>query len=300
MSDSESMANKENTVCETQVEDHTMLDLTDKPASGTVDITTPTKKNPTYEKFVRMKMRAKKISQENQDLQYDLEIVYAKIARIRKRKRALLAKVHEADGKSDLQVSDFEGWDDYDAMSEHSDSSSSEDDGNSPTAYIARPIPKRRPPPIKKRPSAKRMRKAVDIPKDENGNLILPIQIGSFQLLSLGKVELREGYYNERYIWPVGYCIKRNYMSMKNKHENTDYCCTIEEDGDSPKFRIVADDNPDEPIEAATATGAWGHVVRQANRVRGRGHLTCSVSGPEYFGYAHPAIADLINEARVE
>jgi hypothetical protein len=24
-------------------------------------------------------------------------------------------------------------------------------------------------------------------------------------------------------------------MSMKNKHENTDYCCTIEEDGDSPK-----------------------------------------------------------------
>jgi hypothetical protein len=63
MSDSESMANKENTVCETQVEDHTMLDLTDKPASGTVDITTPTKKNPTYEKFVRMKMRAKKISQ---------------------------------------------------------------------------------------------------------------------------------------------------------------------------------------------------------------------------------------------
>jgi hypothetical protein len=66
------------------------------------------------------------------------------------------------------------------------------------------------------------------------------------------------------------------------------------------QFRIVADDNPDEPIEAATATGAWGHVVRQANRVRGRGHLTCSVSGPEYFGYAHPAIADLINEARVE
>lgn len=27
----------------------------------------------------------------------------------------------------------------------------------------------------------------------------------------------------------------RNYMSMKNKHENTDYICTIEEDGDSPK-----------------------------------------------------------------
>lgn len=53
------------------------------------------------------------------------------------------------------------------------------------------------------------MRKVVEIPKDEEGNPILPIQIGSFQLISLGKVELRDGYYNERYIWPVGYCIKR-------------------------------------------------------------------------------------------
>ncbi|KAG2176495.1 hypothetical protein INT43_005735 [Umbelopsis isabellina] len=320
MSDSESMANKENTACEADVEDHKMSDLTEKPVSDAVDITTPTKKNPTYEKFVRMKMRAKKISQ---------QFIYAELRELIRIPRDLLVKVHEADGKSDLQVSEFEGWDDYDAISEHSDSSSSEEEDSSPTSYVARPIPKRRPPPIKKRSSAKRMRKAVDIPKDENGNLILPIQIGSFQLLSLGKVELREGYYNERYIWPVGYCINRyagnkrtmviicvrdfeckltncsfgsfrNYMSMKNKHENTDYCCTIEEDGDSPKFRIVADDNPDEPIEAATATGAWGHVVRQANRVRGRGHLTCSVSGPEYFGYAHPAIADLINEARIE
>lgn len=62
----------------------------------------------------------------------------------------------------------------------------------------------------------------------------------------------------------------------------------------------MADDDPDHPIEASTATGAWGNVVRQANKIRGRGHLTCSVSGPEYFGYAHPAIADLINEARTD
>lgn len=47
--------------------------------------------------------------------------------------RDLLVKVQEADGKSDLQVSDFEGWDDYNAMSDHSDSSSSEEEESSPT-----------------------------------------------------------------------------------------------------------------------------------------------------------------------
>lgn len=77
-------------------------------------------------------------------------------------------------------------------------------------AFSIRTAPKRRPPPpAKKGNLSKRMRKVVEIPKDEDGKPILPIQIGSFQLVSIGKVELRDGYYNERYIWPVGYCIKR-------------------------------------------------------------------------------------------
>jgi F/Y-rich N-terminus len=62
------------------------------------------------------------------------------------------------------------------------------------------------------------MRKVVEIPKDEDGKPILPIQIGSFQLISIGKVELRDGYYNERYIWPVGYCIKRYEVQRRGRY----------------------------------------------------------------------------------
>ncbi|CAO3662765.1 unnamed protein product [Umbelopsis vinacea] len=286
MSNSELMANKENSGWEADVEEQKPVQVKDNVKDEPMDCSAELKKKPTVEKFVRMKLRAKRIMEHSNKL------------------LDLLVKARDVQATTDIQVSEPEDWEENEAISERSDSSSSEEEEEEETNHIAsfniRSIPKRRAPPIKKGNSSKRMRKVVEIPKDESGKPILPIQIGSFQLISLGKVELRDGYYNERYIWPVGYCIKRTYMSMKNKHENTEYSCTIEEDGDSPKFRIVADDDPDHPIEASTATGAWGNVVRQANKIRGRGHLTCSVSGPEYFGYAHPAIADLINEARTD
>lgn len=148
----------------------------------------------------------------------------------------LLVKARDVQATTDIQVSEPEDWEENEAISECSDSSSSEEEEEEtnhiacknfsklPTrpivdicltdiqnmlAFNIRSVPKRRAPPIKKGNSSKRMRKVVEIPKDESGKPILPIQIGSFQLISLGKVELRDGYYNERYIWPVGYCIKR-------------------------------------------------------------------------------------------
>lgn len=156
----------------------------------------------------------------------------------------MLVKVHEAQATTDIQATEPEDWEDIENISDRSDSSSSEEDEPVPPSkslfpfirpslsqtmfpsyltftftltshgiYIAfsiRTTPKRRPPPpAKKGNLSKRMRKVVEIPKDEDGRPILPIQIGSFQLVSIGKVELRDGYYNERYIWPVGYCIKR-------------------------------------------------------------------------------------------
>ncbi|KAH8555052.1 hypothetical protein BGW37DRAFT_482272 [Umbelopsis sp. PMI_123] len=299
MSDSESVTNKENPGWEINAEEQKPIVATDGVKMESTEPTVDSKKKPTFEKFVHLKLRAKRIAEENQAVKEDLEVMFAKIARIQKRKSDLLVKVREVQAKTDIQATEPEDWEDYENISEQSDSSSSEEEELVLPIFNIRTAPKRRPPPpVKKGNMSKRMRKVVEIPKDEFGKPILPIQIGSFQLISIGKVELRDGYYNERYIWPVGYCIKRTYMSMKNKHENTEYTCTIEEDGDAPKFCIVADDDTDHPIEASTATGAWGNVVRQANRIRGRGHLSCSVSGPEYFGYAHPAIADLINEAR--
>lgn len=38
------------------------------------------------------------------------------------------------------------------------------------------------------------------------------------------------------------------------------------------QFRVVADDCPDSPIIANSATGVWTAIVKSANEIRNRGH----------------------------
>ena len=66
-------------------------------------------------------------------------------------------------------------------------------------------------PPTKlKRATSSRTRKPVEVPRDEDGNVILPFQISSLKVLELGKVVYdRTSFHSERYIWPVGYCAER-------------------------------------------------------------------------------------------
>jgi hypothetical protein len=53
-------------------------------------------------------------------------------------------------------------------------------------------------------------RKRVSIPRDADGNIVLPFQIASLNIVSLGKIDYeRPHFHNERYIFPIGYTIER-------------------------------------------------------------------------------------------
>ncbi|RKP09765.1 F/Y-rich N-terminus-domain-containing protein, partial [Thamnocephalis sphaerospora] len=134
------------------------------------------------------------------------------------------------------------------------------------------------------------------IPRDAYGMPALPVQVGILTVVSLGHVVYdREAFHNERYIWPVGYMVKRPYASMRYPDRQTVYTCTVRDGIDGPKFYLEPEDQPDGVIEANTATGAWTTAVRLANKVRNRDHSN-SASGPDYFGFSHPTIAKLIQE----
>lgn len=49
---------------------------------------------------------------------------------------------------------------------------------------------------------------------------------------------------------------------MSNPDATTTYVSTILKGESSPIFRVVAQDNPQNPIMAPTATGAWSIVVK--------------------------------------
>ncbi|KAF9583427.1 hypothetical protein BGW38_009498 [Lunasporangiospora selenospora] len=156
--------------------------------------------------------------------------------------------------------------------------------------------PKRLHNPNKLRPSLLKVRKVQALEKDENGRVKLPVTIGILTILDTGYVVYdREAFHNERYIWPVGYRMKRLYNSMINPSEQTTYTCSVIDDGEAPKFQIDAEDQPGKPIIAGTATGAWTHVVKAANLIRKRDHSN-SASGPDYYGFSNATIAKMIQD----
>lgn len=138
-------------------------------------------------------------------------------------------------------------------------------------------------------------RRVQPVPKDDDGNYILPVNIGILTVVNLGTIEYKNPkFHNDRYIWPVGYTVKRYYNSTIHSDKQACYTASIANDNGNPCFQIIADDNP-EPIYGITATGAWTSVVRMANKIRRRDHSN-SASGPDYFGFSHPTIAKMIQD----
>ncbi|CAG8503658.1 13153_t:CDS:2, partial [Funneliformis caledonium] len=162
-----------------------------------------------------------------------------------------------------------------------------------PITHTSGKVPKKR---ASKRPLNAKTMKVQHVEQDEKGNYKLPVQIGILTVLNLGTVVYdRDTFHNERYIWPVGYAVKRAYNSMINPNAQTMYVCKIEDGTENPKFVIEAEDQPNKPIIANTATGAWTTVVREANAIRQRDHSN-SASGPDYFGFSQATIRKMIQD----
>ncbi|KAI9294141.1 hypothetical protein K502DRAFT_278821, partial [Neoconidiobolus thromboides FSU 785] len=114
-------------------------------------------------------------------------------------------------------------------------------------------------------------------------------------VVSLGRVEYKNpSFHNERYIWPIGYTVKRYYNSTISPDREACYTATILEVNGNPRFQIDADDCP-EPFIAESPTGVWTAVMRKANKLRSKG-ATNSASGPDYYGFSHPTIAKMIQD----
>ncbi|CAG8625592.1 12455_t:CDS:2 [Gigaspora margarita] len=143
-----------------------------------------------------------------------------------------------------------------------------------PITHTSGKVPKKR---ASKRPLNAKTMKVQYVEQDEQGNYKLPVQIGILTVLSLGTV------------------VFEPYNSMINAESQTMYVCKIEDGGDGPKFVIEAEDQPDKPIIANTATGAWTSVVREANAIRHRDHSN-SASGPDYFGFSQATIRKMIQD----
>ncbi|KAJ3047720.1 hypothetical protein HK097_011278 [Rhizophlyctis rosea] len=282
---------------------------------------------PTEEKYKMLKRKLKEVLEDNDRLNTKLKKSKVKLGFLRREKDLLLdrlTKYEMPDSSEDDSDSLSSSGSDSDASSVSSDERSRY--SRTPAQYQAprslhpnhwqgysaygsgtstpvsgadlkAPTSKRstgKKPVTKRAPVVTKTRKIQQVPMNDNGVPILPVQIGIITVHALGQIVTdRDNFHNERYIYPVGYTSSRMYQSITDPNGQTSYRCSVSDGGDGPRFHVVPEDAPDRGVEAQSATGAWTAIIKAANLIRNRDHSN-SASGPDYFGFSHPTIAACI------
>ncbi|WIA30589.1 hypothetical protein OEZ86_000671 [Tetradesmus obliquus] len=131
------------------------------------------------------------------------------------------------------------------------------------------------------------------------GGAKLPLQLAAnLQLLSLGRVEfLHPAFHNEKFIWPVGFAVRRRARTPASAGRELWHLAEVLEapDGSGPLFRITPDGC--KPVSGSSPTAAWQELYRAAagGSISGASAAAAaSVCGAKLFGLQHPVVAALV------
>lgn len=152
---------------------------------------------------------------------------------------------------------------------------------------------------LKKKKKAKKtlkIKKIQPVVTGEDGQPVYPIKLGLLSLENLGVIVYdRDSFHNERYIYPVGYKITRDYWSTRDPESVVTFTCEIRDGGIGPSFIVTPSDFPQDQVVSSSPTGAWAQIFKLACELR-NAEPPKATAGPEYFGFTQPTIAYLIEQ----
>nr|CAD7264101.1 unnamed protein product [Timema shepardi] len=145
-------------------------------------------------------------------------------------------------------------------------------------------------------PKAKKIVQPITL--DMTGRPVFPIVLGGLTIHSLGEVVSdRPDYHSEELIFPVGFCSSRMYGSLKDPEKKCVYTCKILDGGYSPSFEIVADNELEYPLVGESASDCHTLLLHKINLSLGFEVVSTRGRGPEFFGFSHPTILNLIQSS---
>lgn len=139
------------------------------------------------------------------------------------------------------------------------------------------------------------------LPRDETGQLLLPVTIGrgnsEVTITSIGHVLPKENYHTPRYIWTVGFSSYKSYFSMSNPSGRTNYINKILDGGDDgPVFVVEVEDIPGLSYQGHSASGVWKKVIDDIALKSASGSTKTHASGPDFFGLSDLGVTKVIQE----
>ncbi|XP_071450770.1 transforming growth factor beta regulator 1 [Hetaerina americana] len=263
--------------------------------------------NAKYEKkYKKLKRYVKNMVFENAAICDQVAQLQEKILIVQEERRYLLKKIYHLQAVADMenQLQSQQLTRPVSIIGTHTPSSSQESTSvpkkNATKRKSTSEIPETSKvnPKVKKTVTTKMKKIVQPIPLDITGRPVFPIVLGGLTVHSLGEVVSdRSGYHTEELIYPVGFCSTRVYGSLKDPERKCVYTCKILDGGSSPRFEIVADSDLDAPLVGHSASQCHSLLLRHINRVLGVEVVNMKGRGPEFFGFSHPTIQNLIQSS---
>ena len=115
---------------------------------------------------------------------------------------------------------------------------------------------------------------------------------------NLGIIDLnREGFHTNRYFFPIGYEVMRQYQSVFDPRTMIWYRARILDDGqDQPLFQVEVDGHPELVYTGRKPSTPWGNLVVDINKRREARNLPRigTISGPDEYGFTIMAVSKQI------
>ena len=137
----------------------------------------------------------------------------------------------------------------------------------------------------------------LNVQRDQDGNIIYPIIINNnLKILNLGTIIYdNKNYHSEKNIFPLGYKSVREYQSMFNLQNRTEYTCEIIDGGTKPQYKVTCKDDIEHPIIRDSTTACWSYIVNKINELQGSKKKKVTINGIERFGLCESKVVRLIS-----
>ncbi|EAY14498.1 F/Y-rich N-terminus family protein [Trichomonas vaginalis G3] len=151
-------------------------------------------------------------------------------------------------------------------------------------------------PKAKKKKTSKAKDDELEMPtieRNPDGSPVMPLMLTSTAwIISLGHIVTdRTGFHTDRYIYPAGFKSTRLYASTLDPTHRVRYNCEIIDNGEAiPLFRVSMEDNPEVKYEGNSPTSPWTLILKRILELRTQTPKALSISGPDIYGLAHPAV----------
>mmetsp|Transcript_26890 Transcript_26890/g.26525 ORF Transcript_26890/g.26525 Transcript_26890/m.26525 type:complete len:160 (-) Transcript_26890:472-951(-) len=130
------------------------------------------------------------------------------------------------------------------------------------------------------------------------GRVVNRSKVKKVELLSIGKLQLKPGWFNAGYIFPKGYSANLCYKDIINTDQKVSYNCQIVENGGKPLFKVTSS-SLQETFSGKSPTACWKQILDRINETlksKKMPIVKTQVAGPEYFGLNDPFIVDAIEK----